>query len=364
MELTDTELLSLRLQLPLIECVTFASPATFSYNIAQWSSSFITAFVNGGDVVPRFSPGSAEGLRIEIMTSNWQQKMQRVEDEIYDRLSEYNHYVKRVNSIIETFGMTVPIALKKIENRANLNMQAQQQQQQQQAQQQQQQQQASNSSSNSEANNSNNSSSEVITTTPAPTPAPAPAAPVEDVRLKRREGMIHLYPAGDLYHFIEEDVQIKTQNKDHPSATSVAQSVEDELMAEQEASLMSSVMQYAMSHIISKYGSAIQQHQQKFMNEAKAQAQQEQQQHEAKEAQLAAVKKTKTISISSQRRFKLRHVDHKTLDKIILHKNMFSDHRLVNFFESFAFVLKSEEVVNLQFAKYQKPYVPATITKL
>ncbi len=52
--------------LPSVQCITFASSAFFSYDLARWCRSFTDSFIMAGDIVPCFTTANMEQLRLEI----------------------------------------------------------------------------------------------------------------------------------------------------------------------------------------------------------------------------------------------------------------------------------------------------------
>lgn len=340
-ELSDAELLSLRLQLPPIECITFAPPATMSYKLSQWSASFITTFINGGDVVPRFSPGSSENLRIEIAQSGWEEKMQRIEKDIFRRLYEYNHYFKRFNSIVEILGIPVHPTLKRIEHKGHIPAAASTAQSSVMREQQQEQSKDDmfDEVLRQELNNIKRTNEAELKATIIEE-AQSPLSTPSELKFKRSDNMIFLYPAGDLHHIIEEEVE-------HVGAPPRA--VPNEISNSTYSSALDNILNYAVSHILSKY-------------QAPPVAVVSQEEDEALKTE--ETRKPKIRTISNRKRFKIRHVDAKQFERIIIHKNMFADHRVGNYFEAFNFLLQSEELVNMHFTKHASPYMPAAINKL
>ncbi|XWS12164.1 hypothetical protein CRYUN_Cryun37aG0066400 [Craigia yunnanensis] len=52
-------------------CVTFAPAACMTWELAESGTGFITSVINGADLVPTFSPASADDLRAEVTASAW-----------------------------------------------------------------------------------------------------------------------------------------------------------------------------------------------------------------------------------------------------------------------------------------------------
>ncbi|KAF3456283.1 hypothetical protein FNV43_RR00933 [Rhamnella rubrinervis] len=54
-----------------ITCITFAPAACMTWELAESGKHFITAIINGADLVPTFSAASVDDLRSEVTASSW-----------------------------------------------------------------------------------------------------------------------------------------------------------------------------------------------------------------------------------------------------------------------------------------------------
>ncbi|KAG0480516.1 hypothetical protein HPP92_011374 [Vanilla planifolia] len=52
-------------------CIAFAPAACMTWELAESGKNFITAVINGSDLVPTFSTASVDNLRTEVTTSSW-----------------------------------------------------------------------------------------------------------------------------------------------------------------------------------------------------------------------------------------------------------------------------------------------------
>ncbi|KAL0483130.1 hypothetical protein AKO1_014811 [Acrasis kona] len=80
-----------QMRLPCVRCLTFSSSAFLSKNLSLWCRDFVDTFIIGMDIVPRFSVGQADRLRIEIAKSKYQNALDKYfqEHQIIAKLIEW-----------------------------------------------------------------------------------------------------------------------------------------------------------------------------------------------------------------------------------------------------------------------------------
>lgn len=86
-------------KLPPIYCINFACPAAFSKELSELCKQFCLSFCVGVDVVSRLSPGQVENLRIEIMNTQWKNKIANW----YNSWNETSKPFDKLNNYLEKF---------------------------------------------------------------------------------------------------------------------------------------------------------------------------------------------------------------------------------------------------------------------
>jgi len=98
-------------RLPIIQCATFASACTFNLELSQWCKPWVTSFVLGSDIVPRFSIGQANALKKEIEDSKWHDELSSYYNEsVKDK--RIQPYIEKLNDRLSSWSMpTIPTSI-------------------------------------------------------------------------------------------------------------------------------------------------------------------------------------------------------------------------------------------------------------
>lgn len=239
--------------LPDIRAVTFSPSAHVSYELSRWSRSFVDSFINGMDIVPRFSVGQCETLRTEIVQTNY-----------YTKVEQYLNKHKKTARVVNSFNQLLAKRGKNLLFKTNAD-------------------------EGSENQEGINTSLEQNVSKP-------------DLRDQCND-ITTLYPAGNIYWFVCDKFN-KTDNKDFPKM--LFEFIEQKLTDDTEES---NEAVHTTKKLLKTWWK------------------------ESKE------KKNKA-KLKKQKRCVVRHVDAKHFDRIILTRNVFSDHKLLNYFDLLPYVLE------------------------
>jgi hypothetical protein len=266
-------------KLPNIRVVTYGPSAFISYNLSRWCRSFVDSYVVGGDLVPRFSVGQAEKLRLEIKNSNWKDKAEQY-------LKQHNwvgSFVDSVNNFLIGKGMNpvIDLATNKTDDKPKT---------------------VGRELNNVTTNKDGNMTVEETVTTS-----------VDDtVQTETISYQIEtLYPAGNLYLFVEEEEQGVKRHKRFASLliNFMDQKLSDDLPEPDQSPVTTSKL------IKSWWNSP------------------------NPERTLVPLS-DEDANEYKKRKFVVRYVDAKTFDRIILSSSLFRDHWCYNFYDTFEFMLE------------------------
>jgi hypothetical protein len=232
--------------LPEVRAFTYSPSAFISYDMSRWCRSFVDSFIKGMDLVPRFSVGQVEYLRTEIVSTNYQTKV----DQYLNKHKKTAQLVESINHKLEKKGHN-PLFKIHVE---------------------------------------------------------APKVYDEEQTEEEKAAITTLYPAGNMHWFVTEK-SLKLE-KDFPRLLFeyIEQKLADE--ADEFAEKVPSAKKLAKI----------------WWKESK-----EKKKQRKKNVTMPKTKKSCTV----------RLVDAKHFDRIILTRNVFSDHRLLNFPDMFENVLQS-----------------------
>jgi hypothetical protein len=302
-------------RLPPIRVVTYAPSAFISYPLSRWCRQFVDSFVIGSDIVPRFSVGQAERLRLEINESNWQTKVEQY-------LKEHSNIaavVGKFNSFLTGKGYNPLI---------NVSLPGYEEVQ------------------------TKPTSPEVVKETVSTTPegntrieetTKSDVTPTETIETKNSYDIETLYPPGNIYLFIEEEEEAE-KDKDFGSLLIkfMEQKFSDEVEEKSQGVTATSLFRSWWS------GSK--------------------EDTKKKTVVKSGVGNSVTVITEQKRRkFVVRHVDAKHFDRIILSAGMFRDHRLNNYYDALEFMeeeLGAKEKIEPQVQKVRIARLPTTNTTL
>ena len=89
-------------------CLAIACPACMTMELAESCKGYVTSVVNGCDAIPMMSSGSADGLREEVMASEWYEEFHR-DMRQYKLFRAFESTKRWVRVKRETMGMNVNV---------------------------------------------------------------------------------------------------------------------------------------------------------------------------------------------------------------------------------------------------------------